>query len=164
MRNAATFLLDLKRARSFSNPNFLSILCHQIPNASEPVAPLLPQLRSIVLRSTGRALFTPRRPCAARNYLKDNGLGDWSDEISHMILEHHKIRPVVNGLSPLVELFRRGDLVDFSLGFVRSGLSSDSVKQVKTAFPNAGFHRTLAALAGSWFLRHPRNPAPMMKW
>ena len=100
----------------------------------------------------------------ARSFLKDHGLGDWSDEISQMILEHHKIRPVVNGLSPLVELFRRGDLVDFSRGFIRSGLSGDSVKEVQTAFPNAGFHRTLARRAGSWFLKHPLNPAPMMKW
>lgn len=100
----------------------------------------------------------------AKKYLNDNGLGDWSDEISQMILEHHKIRPVVNGLSPLVNLFRRGDLVDFSLGLVRSGLSKDSIKQVKTAFPNTGFHRTLTKLAGSWILRHPLNPAPMMKW
>ena len=81
-----------------------------------------------------------------------------------MILEHHKIRPVENGLTPVVELFRKGDLVDFSLGLIRFGLAGETIKKAMAAFPNAGFHKTLARLAGFWFLRHPLNPAPMMKW
>jgi hypothetical protein len=43
--------------------------------------------------------------------------------------------------------FRRGDLVDFSLGLVRFGLS-----------------RELIAEVGAWLIRHPLNPAPMFKW
>ena len=100
----------------------------------------------------------------AIKYLEDRGLGDWSEEISQMILEHHKIRRVVDAASPLVELFRRGDLVDFSLGSIKLGLAGSSVKQVKAEFPNAGFHKMLAKRTASWLPRHPLNPLPMMKW
>jgi hypothetical protein len=89
---------------------------------------------------------------------------DWSDEVASMILEHHKLRPVTAAPSPLVELFRQGDLVDFSLGLVRFGLPRASVRAMKHRHPNAGFHRTLVRLVGRWVVRHPLNPAPMMKW
>ena len=99
-----------------------------------------------------------------REYLAANGLAEWSDEIAEMILEHHRLRPIRDGLSPLVEPFRKGDLVDFSLGLFKCGLSKDDVRAVRKAYPNAGFHRTLTRLAGRWALKHPLNPAPMMKW
>lgn len=100
----------------------------------------------------------------ALEYLAKQNLGEWSAEITQMILQHHKIRPVEKGLTPLIELFRKGDLVDFSLGLIRFGLARETVQKVKAAFPNAGFHKTLVKLAGHWFLGHPLNPAPMMKW
>jgi hypothetical protein len=43
----------------------------------------------------------------------------------------------------LVEVFRKGDLVDFSIGLIKSGLPGSLVKEVKAAIPNAGFHRFL---------------------
>ena len=107
--------------------------------------------------------LSPSVPPAQR-YLAANDRGEWSDEIAEMILEHHRLRPIKDGSSALVELFRKGDLVDFSLGLFRSGLSRADVRAVMKAYPNAGFHRTLARLAGRWALKHPLNPAPMMKW
>lgn len=100
----------------------------------------------------------------ARDYLAQQGLAHWGDEIEQMILDHHKLRPVTEGISPLVELFRQGDLVDFSRGLVRFGLSRSSVREVMRRFPNAGFHRMLMRRLAGWVIRHPLNPAPMMKW
>ena len=100
----------------------------------------------------------------AIEYLEKQKLAHWSSEIREMILEHHRIRPIRGARSPLVELFRRGDLVDFSLGLVRSGLPAEAIREVKRELPNAGFHRCLAKRAARWFLAHPTNPAPMMKW
>jgi len=107
--------------------------------------------------------LTPSVPPALK-YLEEHGQEDWAEEITQMILEHHKVRPVTNASSSLVELFRKGDLVDFSLGLVKFGLPASEIKAMKNAYPNAGFHKKLSKLAAKWFLKHPLNPAPMMKW
>jgi len=100
----------------------------------------------------------------AMEYLEANGLAHWSEEISLMISEHHKLREYTDKPYPLVELFRKGDLVDFSLGTVRHGIDKAYIKAVKSAFPNAGFHKFLMKISLKWFPKHPLNPAPMMKW
>ena len=79
-----------------------------------------------------------------------------------MIDLHHRIRKCEAG--SLVEVFRRGDLVDFSLGVFKCGLPSGYVRDVKRRFPNVGFHRDLVARACRWTLRHPLNPLPVVKW
>ncbi|GGA76582.1 phosphohydrolase [Neiella marina] len=100
----------------------------------------------------------------AKAYLASRGLEHWWDEIQLMITEHHKVRQYRDSDYPLVELFRRGDLVDFSFGMVKFGLDKAVIEQVKQAFPNASFHKNLGKRAWRWFLKHPFNPAPMMKW
>jgi len=97
-------------------------------------------------------------------YLQANKQGTWSEEISLMISEHHKIRAVKESSYPLVELFRQGDLVDFSWGMVRFGVDKSLIAELKAEFPNAGFHKGLGNKALRWFIKHPLNPAPMMKW
>ncbi|BCG65289.1 MAG: hypothetical protein methR_P3115 [Methyloprofundus sp.] len=97
-------------------------------------------------------------------YLEINNLQQWSTEIELMISEHHKIRAFSDERYPLVEIFRQGDLVDFSFGLFKFGLSKDDISSVLAAFPNAGFHKNLGKLAAKWFVKHPFNPAPMMKW
>ena len=97
-------------------------------------------------------------------YLRQRNLEDWSEEIRLMIAEHHKIRAFEDESLPLVEVFRKGDLVDFSLGAFRFGLPKTLIREVKSRFPNADFHRNLARRAAKWFVKHPLNPAPMMKW
>jgi hypothetical protein len=81
-----------------------------------------------------------------------------------MITEHHKFREYKNPDYPLVELFRKGDLVDFSLGTVKFGLAKQDIKKLKIEIPNAGFHKGLAKKVAKWFIKHPLNPAPMFKW
>lgn len=88
----------------------------------------------------------------------------WIPEIELMIDMHHKLRSYSDEQYPLVEVFRKGDLVDFSLGVVKFGLSNSSIKKVKDTFPNAKFHKFLLKGALEWFSKHPFSPPPFMKW
>ncbi len=85
-----------------------------------------------------------------------------TQQVGLMISEHHKLSPYA-GNKP-IELFRQADLVDFSLGLVRHGISKAFIRQLKAEFPNAGFHQRLLQLGLKNLLRHPLKPAPMMKW
>jgi hypothetical protein len=100
----------------------------------------------------------------AREYLQKRNLEAWSTEIELMITEHHKIREHRDKSYPLVEIFRRGDLVDFSFGLFKFGIPKSYINQVKAKLPNADFHKNLGKRAAKGFLKHPLNPAPMMKW
>lgn len=100
----------------------------------------------------------------ANEYLVSRRLEHWTAEIDLMIGEHHKLRPYRDDAYPLVELFRQGDLVDFSLGLVRCGLPRAYIMKIQGLYPNAGFHRGLLKLAARWFIRHPLNPIPVAKW
>ena len=100
----------------------------------------------------------------ARAWLAENGLSEWGEELAAMIVEHHRLRPVAVSHGPLVELFRKGDLVDFSRGLFRFGLPRAAVAEVMGEFPNAGFHGMLVRRLAGWLVRHPLNPAPMIRW
>lgn len=108
--------------------------------------------------------YLPPSVALAKDYLHQNNLEKWIDEIGLMIDTHHKLRKYHDHQSPLIEVFRQGDLVDFSLGFVKCGLSKTYIKSVKKQFPNAGFHKRLAKLASGWIFKHPLNPIPVLKW
>ena len=104
----------------------------------------------------------------ALEYLKSHGLDDWQQEITLMISEHHKLSPYTNAqldqnTVAMVELFRQGDVIDFSLGLVKFELPKGYIKNMKSAIPNKGFHFGLLNKGMRWFIRHPLNPAPMMK-
>lgn len=100
----------------------------------------------------------------AMKYLEENGLEAWKAEITLMINEHHKLHQYSGEYQTMVELFRKGDLVDFSLGTFRSGLPKKYVKEMQAALPNKGFHKGLLKKGMQWFFAHPLNPVPMMKW
>ena len=100
----------------------------------------------------------------ASAYLKQHNLAHWIPEITLMIDTHHKIRKHHDARFPLVEVFRRGDWVDVSMGLLRYGLPKAYVQSVKERFPDAGFHKWLVQLAGGWFSKHPFNPLPVLKW
>jgi len=97
-------------------------------------------------------------------YLKSRNLEHWSEEIQLMIIEHHKVLKYNNDAYPLIEIFRQGDLVDFSFGLFKFGISKSFINEVKVQFPNADFHKNLGKRAAKWFVKHPLNPVPMMKW
>jgi len=100
----------------------------------------------------------------ARKWLAANHLSHWADEITLMIEMHHKVRSYRDPAYPLVEIFRKGDLVDFSLGFFKFGLPSTLIARLKSEFPNAGFHKFLLGGAKDWFSKHPFSPPPFMRW
>lgn len=108
--------------------------------------------------------YLPPSVALAQTYLQQNKLEPWIPEIALMIEMHHKLSPYRDGRYPLVEVFRKGDLVDFSLGVVKCGLSAAYVKRVKARFPNAGFHKRLVQLELGWLPKHPLNPVPVLKW
>ena len=108
--------------------------------------------------------YLPPSIALAKKYVQQNNLEQWAHEIELMIDQHHKIRKYHGERYPLVEVFRRGDLVDFSLGLVKWGLPESYIKSVKDQFPNAGFHKRLVQLAKRWFAKHPLTPPPFIKW
>jgi hypothetical protein len=99
----------------------------------------------------------------AQTYLKNSGRDEWSVQMDAMINFHHKITSYP-GLLPLVEIFRKADLADVSLGFIRSGIPENLPIELKSQFPNAGFHKMLIRREIEWLSHHPLNPLPMMKW
>jgi hypothetical protein len=108
--------------------------------------------------------YLPPSIALAKEYLEHNSFEQWMPEIELMIDMHHKLRKYQDDRYPLVEIFRKGDWVDFSLGSVKMGLPETYIKSIKAHFPDSGFHKRLTQLAGVWFSRHPLNPLPFMKW
>jgi len=82
--------------------------------------------------------YLPPSIALATKYLRLNGLDRWVPEIVLMIDRHHKLGKYQAEHRTLVGVFRKGDLVDFWLGFVKCGLPKQFIKDVKTHFPNAG--------------------------
>jgi len=108
--------------------------------------------------------YLPPSVLVAKEYLEKNNLSEWVEEISLIIDLHHKFTQVKNERYPLIEIFRRADLVDFSLGTIKWGISTSYIKELKLEIQNAGFHKRLMQLSWQQMKQHPFNPAPMMKW
>ena len=100
----------------------------------------------------------------AAEYLANTGQQAWSEEIALMIDMPHKVRAYTDRQYPLVELFRKSELVDLSWGVVRYGIPRSYVTAVQKQFPNHGFHRFLMHSAAAWWVKHPLNPAPFLRW
>jgi hypothetical protein len=103
----------------------------------------------------------------ATHYLSIHQLSHWEEEITLLIDLHHKIRAIKGSVADkyrLLEIFRRADLADFSLGLILGDVPAEFMKRLKQEFPNAGFHKMLMKAAGGWFAHHPLSPPPFMKW
>ena len=108
--------------------------------------------------------YIPPAVSHAAEYLANTGRQAWSEEITLMIGMHHKVRAYTDRQYPLVELFRKADLVDVSWGVVRYGIPRSYVTAVQKQFPNHGFHRFLMHTGAAWWVKHPLNPAPFLRW
>ncbi len=108
--------------------------------------------------------YLPPSVICAKEYLKQRNLEQWSVEIALMIDLHHKLTPVEDDHHPLVEVFRRADLIDVALGTVKFGLPKDDIENVRSKFPNSGFHKRLTQLAVRELFRNPLKPFPFVKW
>jgi hypothetical protein len=100
----------------------------------------------------------------AQAYLKANDLAHLEPEVHALIEHHHKLRPFAGAFSSSVETYRRADLIDLSLGWIRFGLPASFIASVRAVLPNAGFHRRLIGLAGRQFIHSPLRPLPMVRW
>ncbi|MEO0454224.1 MAG: HD domain-containing protein [Verrucomicrobiota bacterium] len=100
----------------------------------------------------------------ARDYLRSTERDNWIDEISLIIEFHHRFRKCPAGFPPLVEILRKGDWVDATLGLRRFGLPKAEVRRVQDEIGNLGFHDNLIRIAKHEFFKRPFNPLPMMKW
>lgn len=107
--------------------------------------------------------YLPPSESEASKYLNARGDGAWNTEITEMIEMHHRIRSCRDSSFSLVEVFRRADIADFSLGMVAMGIPNARIAQLKAAFPNAGFHKRLLQLGAKWLFKHPLNPLPMFR-
>lgn len=99
----------------------------------------------------------------ANNYLIQIQKEYWSDEISLMIDNHHKTTTYIGNYSATVEIFRKADWTDVSLGLIHFDIPSDFIKQVEKQFPYKGFHFFLTKLFTKNLFQHPLKPLPMFK-
>lgn len=105
--------------------------------------------------------YVPPSIAQACAHLARTGHADWSCGVSAMIREHHKLTS--HHGDALVERFRRADWIDVTRGLVRFGLPRGLVREVSSAWPDAGFHRRLLRLGLARLRSHPLSPLPMLK-
>jgi hypothetical protein len=96
-------------------------------------------------------------------YLDETRRPDWFGEISNMIYWHHKLSAYRGEHGKTVEIFRKADWVDVSLGLLRFGVDPQKAGASRRHFPNAGFHLFLVKQSVRNFFRHPLNPLPVFK-
>jgi hypothetical protein len=76
-------------------------------------------------------------------WLQETGRENWSDELALIVAEHHRLSRYgpTRPHAPLVEAFRRADLVDVSQGVIRFGIPNSYVKEVRAAFDASVFFK-----------------------
>ncbi|RPD41199.1 phosphohydrolase [Chitinophaga barathri] len=109
--------------------------------------------------------FDYRSPSIAqvRIYLAETPNHALADEISAMIYWHHKISPYKGDHEQCVEVFRKADWMDVSLGVLSFGADQAQMAANRNKFPNRGFHLFLLKQSLKNFVRHPLNPLPIFK-
>jgi hypothetical protein len=142
--------------------NFCSALSSDNPVALEKMA-IAAAFHDLGIWTDKTFDYLPPSERLAQAYLFRIGKAEWSGEIQAMIHEHHKITRYSENLNWLVEAFRRADSIDVSLGIITFGLPRKFVQDVRSAFPNAGFHKRLIQLSIQRLLSHPLSPLPMYR-
>ena len=98
-------------------------------------------------------------------YLDEAGRGAWKPEMRLMIEMHHKLTAYRGDKRESVEAVRRADWCDVSFAMFRFGLRRSFVDEVRREFPLGAFYPDhVYKVIGKWMIRHPLNPAPIMRW
>jgi HD domain-containing protein len=142
--------------------NFCSALAGDAPVSLEKMA-IAGAFHDLGIWTDKTFDYLPPSERLAREYLTRQGKLEWASEINGMIREHHKLTRYQANPNWLVEAFRRADLVDVSLGIITFGLPRKFVREVRSRFPNTGFHKRLIQLSLSRLLSHPLSPLPMYR-
>jgi hypothetical protein len=101
---------------------------------------------------------------AADRWLDETGRPEWKGEVALMIAMHHKLTRYKGEAEELVEPFRRADLNEILLGRPRLGLPRGLIRQARAQVSTRTFFsRTVPRAALRWAVRHPLNPAPMLR-
>lgn len=100
----------------------------------------------------------------ARAWLTDRQLAEWEPEVSAMILNHHKIRPYRGPWASTVDVFRRADWIDVSLGCWSAGQDKPLVAQINRELPVNELRRALPRIVLPYAVRHPLKPLPNLRW
>ena len=108
--------------------------------------------------------YLPASVARATDWLDRGGRASWSREVALAIDFHHKLTPYRGAHAPLVEAFRRADLVDVSRGLYAAGVPREFLRELFAAFPDAGFRPRVVRIVLGWALTHPLNPLPVFKW
>ncbi len=98
----------------------------------------------------------------AAEYLTEHKLEHWTESVSQIIDNHHKLTPFKN--NQLAESFRKADLIDLTFGFIKFGLSSSQISEYNKLFPAKGFQPYIFKEVFKNIVKHPLNPLPIMKW
>jgi hypothetical protein len=83
--------------------------------------------------------------------------------VTALIDEHHRIRKA-HSADPLVEAFRRADLIDVSRGVVAAGVPRSTYGELRQRYPDTGFRRMLLRAFGRGLRADPLHPVPMLKF
>lgn len=93
-------------------------------------------------------------------WLRQTGREEWSDELALIVAQHHRLSGYgpTRPYAPLVEAFRRADLIDVSQGLIRFGIPSSDVKEVRAAFDAGAFFRRVIPLGTLRAIRKLQQP------
>jgi hypothetical protein len=99
----------------------------------------------------------------ASSYLTTINRQEWIEEITLMISWHHKISSYKKDNYETIEIFRKADWIDVSLGILNFEVKPKEIKLIKQQLPNLGFHVFLLKNIFKNLFKHPLNPLPMFK-
>ncbi|WP_051637570.1 hypothetical protein [Rhodococcus sp. UNC363MFTsu5.1] len=104
-------------------------------------------------------------PSATRavGWLREHGHADKTELVTTLIQQHHKVTSA-GAARDAVEIFRRADWIDVTLGLRNFGVPRGHYRELLREFPDAGFHRRLLELGGKRALTKPWSPLPMFRW
>ncbi|MGY4647345.1 HD domain-containing protein [Mycobacterium sp. URHB0021] len=93
-------------------------------------------------------------------WLRQTGREAWSDELALIVAQHHRLSGYgpTRPYAPLVEAFRRADLIDVSQGLIRFGIPSSDVKEVRAAFDAGVFFKRVIPLGTLRAIRKLQQP------
>jgi hypothetical protein len=134
------------------------------PSVSQDRIAVAAAFHDLGLWPDGALDYLPASVARATDWLDRGGRASWSPEVALAIDFHHKLTPYRGAHAPLVEAFRRADLVDVSRGLYGARVPREFLRDVFAAFPDAGFRPRVARLVLGWVFTHPLRPLPILRW
>jgi hypothetical protein len=100
----------------------------------------------------------------ADQYLTQTDNARWQPAVGAMILNHHRVRPWPGPHRPEVEAVRKADWIEATLGGYQAGVPRAFSSQLHRLFPRRELWPSALRLMGSYAIRHPAKPLPMLRW